>query len=589
MIKRGEIKLPRFQRHEAWDKGRIASLMRTIAEDLPLGITLVLTVGEEEKFESRYLETAPDSGPRVLEHLLDGQQRLTALWRTLHNNYEHFTYFVYLPEWDKHGEQDSETLEVYQWGRFMRNGQRYPLWCDRPEDCLKRGLVPTNLLKPEDIQAEIDQWISEATQGQRPSDPNELESFFEWKKSISDRVKDLRSTVRNYNLPYLALPSSTHQQTALDVFINMNTNSKPLSTYDIIVAQVESVIGQSLHELQEGLNERQPEVKHYWDLSYLILNSSALLQDKLPNQRGLAEMNKRLLVQNWDKLELGLGSMARFLAGEGILDKQRLPTNAVLAVIAALYPEIPDRGDARGVAEILLRKYLWSAFFTDRYENSAASKAYQDHQALKRVINGDTKADGTRYTEADVPALNRLLHPLATLEELLTVGWPKRDTIRGRGVLAVASRLGARDFATGQVMTRESLAQREYHHLFPAALLAEAGIDGDLSLNCALISGPTNRNIGRKEPLRYLKERYKWVDEGHVNDRLNSHLIPIDELRTGGYEGIPDESTRNERITSDFRAFLQKRGELMVRAAGMLADGRNPTAGQVLEALNARA
>src|SRR5690349_11023125 len=87
-VKRGEIKLPRFQRFEAWDRERIGSLVQTIIQNLPLGITLVLNVGDEEKFISRYLVTAPQPNGRVHEHLLDGQQRLTALWRVLHNNYE---------------------------------------------------------------------------------------------------------------------------------------------------------------------------------------------------------------------------------------------------------------------------------------------------------------------------------------------------------------------------------------------------------------------------------------------------------------------------------------------------------------------
>ena len=58
-IKLGEIKLPRFQRFEAWDRHRICSLLEMVINNLPLGITLVLEVGDEEKFLSRYLETAP--------------------------------------------------------------------------------------------------------------------------------------------------------------------------------------------------------------------------------------------------------------------------------------------------------------------------------------------------------------------------------------------------------------------------------------------------------------------------------------------------------------------------------------------------
>ena len=38
-ILRGEIRLPRFQRFEAWDRDRIGSLITTVIRNLPLGIT----------------------------------------------------------------------------------------------------------------------------------------------------------------------------------------------------------------------------------------------------------------------------------------------------------------------------------------------------------------------------------------------------------------------------------------------------------------------------------------------------------------------------------------------------------------------
>lgn len=53
-IKHSQIKLPRFQRFEAWDRQRICSLVETVIHNLPLGITLVLQVGDNEKFISRY-------------------------------------------------------------------------------------------------------------------------------------------------------------------------------------------------------------------------------------------------------------------------------------------------------------------------------------------------------------------------------------------------------------------------------------------------------------------------------------------------------------------------------------------------------
>ena len=50
VISLGQIKLPRFQRFEAWDRNRITSFLNTVIHNLPIGVTLVLEVGDEEKF-----------------------------------------------------------------------------------------------------------------------------------------------------------------------------------------------------------------------------------------------------------------------------------------------------------------------------------------------------------------------------------------------------------------------------------------------------------------------------------------------------------------------------------------------------------
>jgi hypothetical protein len=582
-IDRGEIKLPRFQRHEAWDKKRISSLFNTVIKDLPLGITLILEVGEKEQFISRFLFTAPDTGSKVLEHLLDGQQRLTALWRVLHNNYEDESYFVYVPEFDDQGEKESDEQFIYYRTRYhKRNGQRYPLWCDDPAECLKRGMIPTNLLKPVDMQAEIDKWIDEATLWTKPLDVYQLESFYNRKKKISDKINEFRSIIKNYNLPYLSLPTSTGKDVALDVFINMNTNSKPLTAYDVIVAEVEGVKGKSLHDLQQALDDKFPDIRRYYSLSYLILNTSALMQDKLPSQRGLWEMDKAVMVDHWDSMENGLNEMAIFLQNEGIIDGDRLPTNAVLAVIGALYSLVPKAGDERGACENLLRRYLWSAFLTDRYENSAASRAYSDYIGLKKIVTHAVKSDGSIFSETDIPLLNRQLHPLFDEDELMTAAWPKLDTIKGKAILAIACRFGSIDFATAQRIDHNNINTRQYHHIYPDALLKEADIESYLALNCALITDSTNLSIGRKDPLVYLKERYKWVTEDIVNERLNSHLIPIPELASGGYEMCVSEDERKQKITQDFGSFLKKRARLFAEAAKVLVDGKQISSSEII-------
>lgn len=608
-VKDGEIKLPRFQRFEAWDKNRIKSLLDMIVHDLPLGITLLLEV-DQEQFISRYLATAEiklPPYPRVIEHLLDGQQRLTAIWRALHNNYEWEKYFLYIREFDsvwikenpiENPEDDwageEAVMCVSRWNG-KRSGKRMPMWADEPEDCLRRGCIPFDLLKPEDISTDIAKWIADALEHKKPKAgienfEKQFEIFSEEKQKLTNLINRFRETVKHYNLPFLSLASNTPKDVALNVFINMNTNSKPLSQYDIIVAEIEGVKDTSLHELQEQLNVGHPSVQRYFDLSFLILNTSALMQEKVPNRVGVWDMDKRKVVEDWDTMVKGLSRMAAFLESHKIFDESRLPTNAVLAVIAALYTHIPETGDKAGQASVLLKKYLWSSFFTDRYENSAASRAYADYIALLGIITNRNKPNTTTpYAENDVPVLNRTSFPIATEEQLIHVTWPKSVSIRGRGILAVANYFNANDFADGSTITASNVTKREYHHIFPDALIEEAkaiygeDLNSTVALNCALITNTTNRVIGRKDPLTYLKERFNWTNETIVEQRLNSHLIPVEELKAGDYDGLADKD-KADKIKKDYEAFLTKRAKLISKAVEKLTAGEEVYAADILNA-----
>lgn len=578
-IQQGMVKLPRFQRFEAWDRGRIASFLNTIINNLPVGVTLALEVAGQEKFESRYIASSDPVTPgTVTQHLLDGQQRLTAFWRSMHNNYEWETFFIYLPQFDRGESKSGSEVEVRCIPRWVNKHQlRMPRWAEEPAQCFKRGLLPVNLLRPGDISTEIDLWLNDATKPLEPADTDpdvlvKYKAYTATRDKIKAEITTLRERVTHFNLPYLSLPADTSKDVALQVFINMNTNSKPLSLYDIIVAEVESVAEKSLHALEASLTDKCPTAGRYGNVSDLILSTSALLQEKLPNTRGMIEMDKKQLLTNWPKLERGLERMASFLDVQRVFDEARLPTNAVLAVIAAAYELIPDHGDFLAKAEKLLRCYLWSAFFTDRYENTAASRAFADFKAIKALLKNPDFTDAELTT---VPALNRSEFPLADVDSLMAAGWPKAAGIEARAILAVTTYLGAIDFADHKTATYDSIQKREYHHVFPDALLSEAEIPSHLALNCALITWKTNRMIGRKDPLDYLQERVQWADADVVRDRLKSHLISYDLLSKAHYAGMAGTAFK-QKLAADFNEFLRDRANLVVAAMTSLTEGNSP-------------
>ena len=141
-IRTGQVLLPRFQRHLAWSHAEVGALLEAVLRSLPAGAVLVLEVGDHEPFVSRPMIGAPTPSERCNEHLLDGQQRLTALWRTLHDDYEDRTWLIRSEPDEEH---DQKKLVVVGQSRYWRSGEKYPKWVDNPPDLWSRGYVPARL------------------------------------------------------------------------------------------------------------------------------------------------------------------------------------------------------------------------------------------------------------------------------------------------------------------------------------------------------------------------------------------------------------------------------------------------------------
>ena len=85
-IGEGKIQLPDFQRGWVWDDERIRSLIASVSQEFPIGSVLILNpTGTDVRFIPRLVKgvnsnranTEPDT------FILDGQQRLTALYQAL--------------------------------------------------------------------------------------------------------------------------------------------------------------------------------------------------------------------------------------------------------------------------------------------------------------------------------------------------------------------------------------------------------------------------------------------------------------------------------------------------------------------------
>ncbi|WP_306120647.1 MULTISPECIES: DUF262 domain-containing protein [unclassified Roseitalea] len=516
----GAVVLPRFQRYEAWGSGQVEGLLESVLRrpSLPVGALLMLEVGDAPPFHARPISGAPEGG-KAAYHLLDGQQRMTGLWRSLSGDYDDFAFFVRT--------EPQDVPEVTATRRYLKGGKRYPVWCDDDAEVAARNLIPLPLLRPGQEAADAAKaWVKGVSNGE-----------MDRAMALNEVITELRSRVSNYSLPFLSLPATTNRETALDVFIRMNTQGTALTAFDIVVAQVEADTGTSLHERVEGLRARVPKLTHYGEPAEIALAVGAVLSGRPPTRSTfLRPAFGGELVDVWDRIELGLERAVRFLADEAMVDAAILPSDPLVTLMGAFWADATEGKDAEGAARRLARQALWRGAFTERYQKTSATRTALDYRELVAQRDGDGPLPGLLD-----PEQNPLPEPAA----LRTGGWPKTRDRLGRAILAASLRVGGHDFADEQRFSIENQGAREYHHLFPKALLEAEGWPRRLvfcALNCALVSWRTNRTIGKKPPSIYVAERAEEVGlpTKEVDRRLLSHCIPPDALRSDEFETFLD-------------------------------------------------
>ena len=515
MIRGAQVTLPRFQRFEAWRTNQIGGVLENIlrSPSLPIGALLVLEVGKEELFHSRPISKAPKPVGLPQLNLLDGQQRMTALWKALNDLYEEFTVFVSLENEDV---PDVQTVKRY----WNKSGNRMPAWANDPKATFERHLFPASILCPgADGEKRLDAWLEKA----------------DIDRATDRAVGKLRQRLAGYMIPFLSLPVTTEQETALDVFINMNTSATPLKDFDIVVAQLERTARGSLHDMIDDLHEKVPAAKEYGSLEDTVLAVGALLNDEPPLKRTFLDKSfGGKLAAVWDDVVTGVSRSIDFLRDEGIYSDKLLPTEVITYLSAALWANVPkDGADEEGWARTVIRKAVWRASFTDRYLKTATTRAFADYRRLKELILNPDHQHLPELFDEDA-------NPLPEVTELLRAGWPSRKDRLGRAIIVLSLSSGGYDFADGAKASAKNVGKREYHHIYPKALISDNYSEAlvNSAVNCALISWKTNRKIGAKTPREYLEERAKdaKANEEEVRRRLDSHLVPFDALVSGDYE-----------------------------------------------------
>ena len=159
----GELAIPDFQRDFVWEVDKTRQLLASIMSRYPAGTLLFLKISEgTEFFRPRQVEGAPHlSNAHPRELVLDGQQRITALYQALYGRGEH-RFFV---DFSKLRSNDGSVLEPEQI-KFdevvlaIPRGEGGSTPLDNPEKQLEGWLYPIDRYY---IENHLDDWLDELT------------------------------------------------------------------------------------------------------------------------------------------------------------------------------------------------------------------------------------------------------------------------------------------------------------------------------------------------------------------------------------------------------------------------------------------
>ena len=117
LIEEGHLLLPEFQRPAKWSAKDEEELIRTVARGWPCGVMLALEGDGGMKY--RPLADAPTLGKPPKSVLLDGQQRLTALYRAFRDRGKR-TYFIDLGAMTEQGALLDEHVKTASAAKFTK-------------------------------------------------------------------------------------------------------------------------------------------------------------------------------------------------------------------------------------------------------------------------------------------------------------------------------------------------------------------------------------------------------------------------------------------------------------------------------------
>jgi hypothetical protein len=508
-IRRGEIKIPQFQRPFVWKEEQAIDLLDSIASHYPIGSLLLWKttskLATERNIGDFLLPKTDDLTPT--DYVLDGQQRLTVIYSCL--------------------------------GAAQEDGGFAAAYDLEDEEFVK---LPENFA----IHIFPIRWVFNTTKlldfrtGLRAHTKSEV---------LNKRFDIVYGALTNYQIPVVTLKDLTVEEVC-PIFERINSSGTRLSTYDLMVAATWSTsfdLNEEVAEIKDALSEKGfSEIDGDTILKCLaaVDRRSIKREDvvglrklKKPDMGALVEKTKSALLKTVDLLSTEFK----------IYSWDFLPYEAIAIILCYIY----SNGAALNAEQTRrVRQWFWRSSFDERYRGASEHFISKDLETIhKSVIEGAGKPDDFGPK------------PNSEIWEAVVF---RSNNSRSRAFVLASALCGPRNLTNGiAVDPADALSiynQKQFHHIYPRAHLKKIGAPGNHNsiANICILAASENRLISDDDPHVYLPKCV--ADLGNQSSAVFAASL------------LPDP-TSFPYASASFEDFSSARAALIAALVDRLCDG----------------
>lgn len=510
-LKRGELRIPAFQRGFVWSPDDVAFLMDSIYKSYPFGGVLLWRTKNklaQERALGPFIIPEP-TADYPIDYVLDGQQRITSILGVFATD---------LPKTDA-----VEWRDIYFDMAVSDDTQSSQFIALEESEIDPDRHFPLNI-------------IFDST-AYRQATKN-------FEEPVAERLDELKKRFQQAQLPFSMVVTEEKPKIAI-VFERINRKGVPLDTFQLLSAWTWS----EEFELKQQFEELAGELEPFGfdgigeDTDLLLRCAAAVLIGK-ESAESLLSVSGTEVREKLPSIKKGLKAAIDFLKINMKIEKfSNLPYPTLLIPLTAFFSGPEGEQLALTTAQVqTLKNWFWRAIFARRYSSATKRNLENDIREAKRLRSGDPSSLGSFEVTVSTNMFSDRKFIAGTVDTkafilMLAAQGPKSIVNGG-------------DIQIGRVLAAGN--KSEFHHIFPQAFLKENKID-PAQVNClanfCMLSASDNKKVGSKSPSKY---RDKLAN--NVDILLPSNLIPP------------------SMFSDDFSSFIEDRSKLLAIAAYELMD-----------------